>query len=91
MDIISSGWDDRVGKRMQEVVITFVTDSDLPADGSIEIIWPNEVPKAYPHCRSLVSAGSALFALGGTENGEIGCMVQHDRNWVITGFQALAG
>ena len=38
----------------------------------------------------MVNRGSALLAQGSTQfNGEIGCLVQNTRSWVITGFNLL--
>lgn len=70
--------------------VTFRTINGIPAGGSIEIKWPTSIPQAYPHCRSMISQGSVLYAQGQTYNGEIGCMVQNTRSWVITSFQAVA-
>jgi hypothetical protein len=71
-------------------MVTFYSKNGIPAGGSIEIVWPSGVPKAYPHCRSVISQGSTLTAQSQLYNGEIGCMVQNTRNWVITSFQAVA-
>ena len=38
----------------------------------------------------MTNYGSQLTAVGGTYNGEIGCLVQNTRNWVITSFATLA-
>lgn len=62
----------------------------VPVGGSIEIKWPSSIPRAYPHCRSATNQGSALFASGGSENGQIGCQVQNTRSWVLTEFAQLA-
>lgn len=70
--------------------VSFRTDNGIPAGGSIEIKWPSSIPLAYPHCRSMISQGSVLYAQGQAYNGEIGCMVQNTRSWVITSFQAVA-
>lgn len=61
----------------------------VPKGGSIQIKWGSNVPKAYPHCRSMTTLGSILTAEGGSYNGEIGCLVQNTRSWVITGFNQL--
>lgn len=71
--------------------VTFTTQNYLPVNGSISIVWPNSVPTAYPHCRSMTNIGSQLYASSQSYNGEIGCMVQNTRQWVITSFQALNG
>jgi len=48
------------------------------------------VPRIYPHCRSQTNLGSSLNAEGPVYNGEVGCLVQNTRSWVITGFNAMA-
>lgn len=86
---VGNTWERAKGRTKTEMQVSFRTDNGIPAGGSIEIIWPTSVPKAYPHCRSMISQGSVLYAQGQTYNGEIGCMVQNTRNWVITSFQAV--
>lgn len=44
--------------------VSFRTDNGIPAGGSIEIKWPSSIPLAYPHCRSMISQGSVLYAQG---------------------------
>jgi hypothetical protein len=41
----------------------------------------------------MTNLASTLYAqgTGGTYNGEVGCLVQNTRQWVITGFNALPG
>ncbi len=72
------------------MLVSFYTDNGIPAGGSIEIVWPTSITQVYPHCRSMINQGSLLYAQGQTYNGEIGCMVQNTRNWVITSFQGVA-
>ena len=85
----SNGLDWYLGKRKIEYYVSWTTVTAIPAGGSIVIVFPASVPKIYPHCRSMANLGSTLDAEGGSTNGEIGCMVQNTRQWVITGFNAL--
>lgn len=39
----------------------------------------------------MTNLGSQLYAQGTAYNGEVGCLVQNTRQWVITGFNALNG
>jgi hypothetical protein len=85
----SNGWDRQLGKRRAEVIVTFTTTENLPDTGTVLINWPTSIPRIYPHCRSMTNLGSALVAEGTSYNGEVGCLVQNTRQWVITGFSAL--
>ena len=38
----------------------------------------------------MTNLGSAISAQGSSYNGEIGCLVQNTRSWVLTGFNAIA-
>jgi hypothetical protein len=76
-------------RRKLEVQVQFQLQEPLPSDGSIEIKFNSNVPMVYPHCRSVTGMGSALNAQGSTNNGEIGCLVQNNYSWVITGFNAM--
>lgn len=87
----SSGYDRFLGKRRAEVIVTFTTTYNLPASGSVIVVFPSSIPRIYPHCRSMTNLGSKLYAEGSTYNGEVGCLVQNTRQWVITGFAALTG
>lgn len=79
-----------LGKKRAEVRVSFTTQNPIPATGSIVIVWPTNIPRIYPHCRSMTNLGSALYAHGSTNyDGEVGCLVQNVRHWVITGFNAL--
>ena len=78
------------GNRKHQVRIDFQVRHAVPAGGTIEIKWPSSVVAAYPHCRSMTNINSVLYAEGGNENGEIGCLVQNTRSWVITSFATLA-
>lgn len=81
-----------VGRKKAEVIVAFYTDSDIPWFGSIEIVFPNDFPYIYPDCYSTVTYydwdWSEIYGEGG-EGGVIGCEVQNDRSWVITGFNDL--
>ena len=79
-----------INKRKIQVKMTFVLRHTVPLGGTIQIVWPTGVPAAYPHCRSMTGQGSNLFAQDGSENGEIGCLVQTSRTWVITEFAELS-
>lgn len=37
----------------------------------------------------MTNLGSSLNAEGAVYNGEVGCLVQNTRSWVITGFNAM--
>jgi len=37
----------------------------------------------------MTNLGSALSLKGSTNNGEVGCMVQNTRSWVITNFNDM--
>jgi hypothetical protein len=78
-------------RRRSEVYVYFTTTYYLPSTGSIIINFPTSIPRIYPHCRSMTNLGSLLYAQGTSYNGEIGCLVQNTRQWVITGFNALSG
>jgi len=69
----------------------------VPIGGTIEIQFPSNttmVPAIKPHCRSAVTLGSALngFNTGKPAlnvEGEVGCTVQNNISWIITGFDTL--
>jgi hypothetical protein len=85
-----SGRELYLNKRKVEAYVSFTTNYIIPLGGTLQIYFPSGVPRIYPHCRSMNNLGSALTAIGATENGEIGCLVQGTRSWVITGFSQLA-
>ena len=87
----SNSYDAYLNKRKFQVKVTFTTTYPIPVTGSIIINFPASIPRIYPHCRSMTNLGSALYAQGTSYNGEIGCLVQNTRQWVITGFNALGG
>lgn len=78
-----------------EVMIGFKTAHLIPANGAIEIQWPNNstlVPYIKSHCRSAVTVGSLLYGqkAGTTQpQGEVGCYVQNTYSWIITGNDDL--
>lgn len=72
-----------------EIMVQFTTLNPININGTIEIRFPATITGIRSHCRSAVAAGSKLYSQGGAY-GEIGCMLQSGRSWVITGFQALA-
>lgn len=65
----SNGWDLQLGKRRTEVIVSFTTTENLPAGGTVLIVWPSSIPRIYPHCRSMTNLGSALVAEGTDYNG----------------------
>lgn len=89
--IASNSYDAYLNKRRFQVQVTFTTSYNIPATGSIVIKFPTSIPRIYPHCRSMTNLGSTLYAQGTSYNGEIGCLVQNTRHWVLTGFNALNG
>lgn len=82
---------DHLNRVKYRVTVHFRVRHTVPAGGTIQIFWANSVTAIYPHCRSMVSQGSDLYAQGGDNNGEIGCMIQPTNSWVITEFQNLPG
>lgn len=86
----SNSYDLQLGKRRTEVIVSFTTTENLPVGGTVLINWPTSIPRIYPHCRSMTNLGSTLVAEGTAYNGEVGCLVQNTRQWVITGFNALS-
>lgn len=66
---LGNTWERAIGRRRTEMIVVFYTDNGIPAGGSIEIVWPTGIPKAYPHCRSMISQGSVLTAQGQSSNG----------------------
>ena len=86
----ANGYANDYNKKRMQMKIEFNVRHEVPKGGTVEVVWGSNVPKAYPHCRSMTNIGSVLTAEGGSENGEIGCLVQNTKNWVITGFDTLA-
>ena len=67
----SSGgsYDRYESKREAEMSIYWTTEHGIPEGGTVQIVFPTRVPKAYPHCRSMTNLGSTLTAIGGNYNG----------------------
>lgn len=89
----SNEWDLQLGKRRAEVSVSFYISTTLFDGGSLLINWPSSIPRVYPHCKSMTNLGSDLVVRnsGGSYDGEIGCLVQNTRQWVITGFTQING
>jgi hypothetical protein len=67
--------------------VQFRTTNYIPAEGSLEVVFPSSVARVRPNCRSVTSLSSGLLSQAGA-SGEIGCDVQDQNHWVITSFQA---
>jgi hypothetical protein len=82
-----------LGRKYTEILVSFTTQSFIPATGTIEIVFSSNITKIYPNCRSATGVGSGLFAASGSgalgPSGEIGCSVQNTNHWVITSFLAV--
>ena len=59
----------REGNRKHQVKIDFQVRHQVPAGGSIVVVWPSSIPNVYEHCRSMTNVGSQLYAEGGNYNG----------------------
>ncbi|EGR31412.1 hypothetical protein IMG5_110280 [Ichthyophthirius multifiliis] len=84
-----------VSKKQVDIVVSFKIANQIPAEGSIEIRFKHATPfKIYPNCKSHISGGSQLLSAAQVDvaqNGEIGCAIQQDYSWYITGFKKISG